>query len=182
MHIEQTVSVHHNHSNDSKVHTGFKEHLKVNHKREPAINESAFEVRIANRNCCFETRNFNRIMSVLFLAILFVPCVLTSASTDDEYFRKAVFRALKEGQGQFHSEMRMTRYHYGHRFQEVSTGDQEEKFSFQTNTGFYSFYGSDFFRDHNLYVNGREFYSYSENQIYCESRKYDKWTPFYHLG
>lgn len=118
----------------------------------------------------------------LILALLLVHSVFTSASADDEYFQKAIFRALKEQNGQFNSEIQMTRYHSGHRWSHVLTNGQDEKFSFKTNTGLFTVYSWHYWSpaqvEHNLYVNGTEFYTFSaeDKSCYSPSFKYGQWS------
>ena len=127
-------------------------------------------------------------MSSLILVLLLVQSLFTGASgnDDDAYFQKAIFRKLKEKKAQFSSEMEMTEYSYGHRYSLISTADQEERFSFKTNNGFYSFYSSfeHFYTSpqHTLYLNeSKELYSFSESKPYCRSREIGSWEVNHHL-
>ena len=120
----------------------------------------------------------------LILAFLFVQIVLPSASADDdEYFEKSIYRALKNKNGQFNSEMQMTRNFYGNRCFATVTKDHEEKFSFKTNTGKYSIFQFSNYNspEHNHYVNGKEIYSFPEKGQYCYSKKMDKYEMQFHL-
>ena len=118
----------------------------------------------------------------LILAVLLAQSVWPGASADDEYFQKEIFRVLKEKNGQFNSSMQMTRYRYGHRSSEIVKGDLEEKYSFKTNTGFYTRYrfGYPNSIENNLY-NGKELYTYEEKRKRCHSYRPDKYEKWYHF-
>lgn len=120
----------------------------------------------------------------IILSLLLVQIVLPNASAnDDEYFQKSIFRALKEKNGQFKSEMRIVEYDYGHRCSSIVTNDHEEKFSFKTNIGAFRIYQLGYFRfrEHSLYVNGTEIYTYSNKSSYCYSETLDKYGTWYYL-
>lgn len=112
-------------------------------------------------------------MLTVFLAQTLVP---GASADDDEYFQKAIFRVLKEKNGQFDSSLNMTRIRYGHRSSEISKGDLEEKFCFKTNTGWYGkymlYYDGGF--EQYLYINETELYNYNDARRRCRSYKLDE--------
>lgn len=98
------------------------------------------------------------------LVLLAYQTVLGSA--DDEYFKKAVFPALKAQDGQFSSHVKFVRLFPNDRIQKYIK-EVEEKHSFKLNTGnvkerkFYYYTGANKFDDSEevIYINGTEFYS-----------------------
>lgn len=118
----------------------------------------------------------SRITNII-LSLWLVQSVFTSAASanDDEYVQKSIFRTLKEKNGQFASEMQITKHKYGRRCSSIETKDHEEKFNFKTNTGEYKVYRFDSYSpEHILYVNGKEVY-YHDQSNYCYSGVLDKY-------
>ena len=121
----------------------------------------------------------------LVIGLMLVQTELQCASADDdEYFQKSIFRSLKEKNGQFSSDMQMILYRFGHRHSVTIKSDQEEKFSFKSNTGIYNLYGGHFDSnqpEHTIYVNNKEIYTFLNRSRNCMSLKLDKYEKTYHL-
>ena len=125
----------------------------------------------------------------------FLPTIASSEliafwppSSNAGFFLRSIFRALKNGDGQFSSEIQTYEYSYlntsdGHRATVIRTNSQTESYSFATNSGLYVVPDSEQALTH-LYLNGTEIHSYRDgvDDKFCDSRPFSRVEFQRHLG
>lgn len=117
--------------------------------------------------------------------LVLLACQTVLASADDDYFKKAVFRALKAKDGQFSSQVNYVVLSSKRGLTRNYTYGVEEKHSFKLNTGnvkegrFFYFMRSNESAipwSEVIYINGSEFYDISLEIKGCFSRPFDNFT------
>ena len=112
--------------------------------------------------------------------------IYANATVDNEYFEKSIFRALKEKNGQFKSEIDFSFEYYGRKY---GIAILKEKYSFKLDIGEVAtkynrsrFYGS----GHRIvYLNGEEAHNIQLDELYgneCYSFSFGNEYSFRYLG
>lgn len=116
--------------------------------------------------------------STVFLVLLISGSLVVSASADEEYFQNSIFRALKDRNGQFRSQMKHVMFYR----KSSLTTELDEKFSFKTNNGLLAEKTIGYSNIYQtLVLGGKEVHLFREDSRFCYSYRphpsSSRWTP-----